>query len=57
MTLDALAADWPEVFATIRSEFAAMVRTRQPHALDAARGLRLQQLVAEAGRDHPTLPG
>jgi len=57
MALDALAADWPEVFATIRSEFAAMVRTRQPHELDAARGLHLQQLVAEAGRDHPTLPG
>jgi predicted dehydrogenase len=39
-----------DTFATLRSEFATAVRTNGGHPLDAARGLRVQRIIAAAER-------
>lgn len=50
LDLDASREPAPEAFATLRREFAAVVRGGS-HALDAAHGVHLQELVAQALRD------
>jgi predicted dehydrogenase len=48
--VDAMAANWGRVFANVRSEFAALARTREPHTLGIERGVELQRIIAEAER-------
>jgi predicted dehydrogenase len=43
-----LPQDSAETRATLRSEFAAAVRTGEPHEIDVHRGLHLQRLLAQA---------
>lgn len=50
LTLDASHEPVPESFATMRREFAEVARGA-PHPIDAAHGLHLQELVADALRD------
>ena len=50
ISIDAMANDWPAVFATIRSEFAAVVRSGKSHELDLARGVELQRIIELAER-------
>lgn len=48
LEVDCGAAVGAAAFATLRAEVAAMVRTGESHALDAAHGLRLQRILAAA---------
>lgn len=49
LTLDALGGgSFAETFATVREEFAAMVRSGKAHEFDVHRGLALQRLIARA---------
>jgi predicted dehydrogenase len=48
LEIDAVAAVGPEVFATLRSEFADVARTRRGHECDVQRGLHLQRLIGQA---------
>ena len=50
LSVDGFAGEWPKVYATIRQEFAALVRGGGRHPLDVQRGLDLQRLVEEAER-------
>jgi predicted dehydrogenase len=47
LELDCSSAVGPDTFLTVAEEFAATVRSGQPHPLDAARGLHLQRIIAE----------
>ncbi|MEE4544825.1 Gfo/Idh/MocA family oxidoreductase [Streptomyces sp. V4-01] len=51
LTWDSAGAGHRESWPLLRSEFAAAVRTGVPSPLDAARGLRLQELIAMGTRD------
>ena len=46
--LDCSTAVGPDTFLTVAEEFAATVRSGQPHPLDAARGLHLQGIIEDA---------
>lgn len=48
---DSAGAGHQESWPLLRAEFAAAVRSGVPGPLDAARGLRLQELIAMAKRD------
>lgn len=48
LTVDTTAAVTPDTFATVVADFAAAVLDGTPHPLDAARGLHLQRLLADA---------
>ncbi|OEV02682.1 Gfo/Idh/MocA family protein [Streptomyces oceani] len=48
LTYDTAELEHSECWPVLRAEFAAAVRTGRPHALDAAHGLRLQELLARA---------
>ncbi len=49
ISVDGRADSREEVFANLRRDFATVARTGGPHPCDAARGLRLQHLIARAG--------
>jgi predicted dehydrogenase len=46
--LDCAAAVGPLTFVTVADELAAMVRSGEPHPVDAARGLHLQRIIEHA---------
>jgi predicted dehydrogenase len=48
VSVDAIAGMGPEVYANIRRAFVETVRGPAPHLLDAAHGLYLQRIIAEA---------
>jgi predicted dehydrogenase len=48
LELDCSSAVGPDTFVTVAEEFAATVRSGQPHPLDAARGLHLQRIIEDA---------
>ena len=48
LELDCDSAVGPETFATVADELATMVRSRQPHPVDATRGLHLQRIIEQA---------
>ncbi|MDX3072870.1 Gfo/Idh/MocA family protein [Streptomyces sp. NPDC088354] len=50
LTYDTAGIDHEECWPVLRAEFAEAVRTGRPGELDAARGLRLQELIAAAVR-------
>lgn len=52
LTYDTAELDHEECWPVLRAEFAAAVRAGRPGPLSAARGLRLQELLARAVREH-----
>jgi predicted dehydrogenase len=48
LSLDAMAGDFPALLSVVRREFAHAAATGERHPLDVRRGLRLQELIAQA---------